>query len=332
MIQRYWLRISILINLAALAGLWLFVLAHAFPSSEAVRIRNAFLIEFDAPNDFAWTPATVPPTFRMERAAASPEFVAVVARTGVDQLKSDWDKALALADHLTRNARDKGPIQADLHTTYRKIVEEGYGYCADFTDVYLGLAHAAGLAARMWAFSFDGFGGHGHAFVEVFDRQQDRWAMLDVYNNFYAVDRASGEPLSALEFRDAVTGWRGPVDIRRIGPGRFPYIFEDKLFTYYRRGADQWFLWWGNDVFTYDRSFTVKAAGKLSPATGQLVALALDTYPHIRVLKSPENAAQFEQMADLKNRMIGAGILCCALFVGLMVQMLLYRWRKHHEH
>jgi hypothetical protein len=30
-----------------------------------------------------------------------------------------------------------------------------------FVKVYLALAHAAGITARQWAFSFDGFGGHG---------------------------------------------------------------------------------------------------------------------------------------------------------------------------
>jgi hypothetical protein len=41
------------------------------------------------------------------------------------------------------------------------------------------------------------------------------------------------------------------------------------------------------------------------------------------VLRSPKNAAQFEQMA---NWMVGAGILLCTLLVGLVTQMLLYRW------
>lgn len=327
---RRWLRIGITVNLMALMVVIAFVLAHAFPSTEAVRLRNAFLIDFEAQDGLTWAPREAPSGFRREQLPPSPEFIAAVARAGADRLASDWDKALALADHLTRNAQDKGPIQADLHTTYRRIVE-GYGYCADFTDVFLGLAYAAGLEARMWAFTFDGFGGHGHAFVEVFDRQWGRWVMLDVYNNFYAMDRASGEPLSALEFRDAVSGRRGSVDIRRIGLGRFPFIFEDKLFAYYRRGADEWFLWWGNDVFTYDRNSAVTVADKLSVTAGQLVALVLDAYPHIRVLRSPENAAQFEQMADLKHWMIGAGILFCALLVGLVAQILLYRWlaRRH---
>ena len=54
------------------------------------------------------------------------------------------------------------------------------------------LAGAAGLTAREWGFSFDGFGGHGHALVEVYDRGLSKWVFLDVYNNIQALDAATG--------------------------------------------------------------------------------------------------------------------------------------------
>ena len=76
----------------------------------------------------------------------------------------DWKAALALANHLVEHAGDRGAVQDDPLTTYRKI-RQGYGYCADFVKVYLALAHAGGLSARQWAFSFDEFGGHGHTVV-----------------------------------------------------------------------------------------------------------------------------------------------------------------------
>ncbi len=60
---------------------------------------------------------------------------------------------------------------------------------------------------RQWGFSFDGFGGHGHTVVEVYDRQRGKWLLLDVFNNFHAVDasqrrtaRGAGIPKGAARF------------------------------------------------------------------------------------------------------------------------------------
>lgn len=157
------LRAGIAANLVALLLLAGYVLSQAYPSTEAVRLRNALLIEPGTPADFSWTPKRTPASFMSDQSAPLPEFVSAVRAAGVDSAAGDWEKALTLAGMLTRSAQDKGPIQPDLVTTFRGIVEEGRGYCADFTEVYLGWANAAGLVAREWAFSFDGFGGDGHA-------------------------------------------------------------------------------------------------------------------------------------------------------------------------
>ncbi len=143
--RRRLLRAGIAANLAGLLLLAGYVLSQAYPSSEAVRLRNALLITRGTPADFSWTPKQVPASFTAEQRAPLPEFVSAVRAAGVDSGAGDWEKALALAGMLTRNARDKGAIQSDLVTTYRGIVDEGRGYCADFTEVYLGLAVAAGL-------------------------------------------------------------------------------------------------------------------------------------------------------------------------------------------
>src|SRR5690606_34840651 len=110
--------------------------------------------------------------------------------------------------------------QPGLNEAYTGIVNDGRGYGADFTEVYLGLAYAAGLFAREWAFSTDGFGGKGHAFIEVYDRQRKRWIFLDVYNNVHAVHADTREPASAAEFRSFVLGERPDLVVVRNGPGR----------------------------------------------------------------------------------------------------------------
>jgi len=217
-----------LLLLAAVAG---YALRLARPASEAVRLRNAWRLQPSERSDFAWIPPQFPPGFNVERRPATEEFRAIAATVGVGAIDGDWNKALALAQHLTERAEDKGAIQADPSTSYR-LIRRGYGYCADFVKVFLALAHASGLCARQWGFSFDGFGGHGHTIVELFDRQRGRWVMVDVYNNFHFVDAETGEQFLApgetgeiiLRAPQLMSGyWNNPAEtaaaLRRHGDG-----------------------------------------------------------------------------------------------------------------
>lgn len=317
-----WLRYGLIANLVLLAVLIGGVLSQAYPATEAVRLRNALLMEVGRPSDFDWTPDSAPRDFRVLERDPYPEFKDA-AEAITSPHAGDWQRALALAARLTQNAKDTGPIQADLLTTYRSIVDKGSGYCADYTDVYLGLAHAAGLGVRNWAFSFDGFGGHGHSFIEVFDSQRDRWVFMDVYNNFHVVDRASGEALSALEFRQHLLGRGNPVRIVPNGPGRMGYVIEEKLFDYYRRGAVEWYLWWGNAVFAYDAHPAVHLAGKLARPLEQLAAIAANVHPHLRVLATPENSGQIERMVRLRSKLQAVFAVVAALLLLLILQIVL---------
>ena len=288
---------------------------------ESVRLRNALLLQPSTSADFSWTPAQVPAGFEVERRAPTPLFAQAVARLGIDEL-SDWDKARALAAHLTECAQDKGPIQSDLATTYRRI-REGYGYCADFAKVYVALAHAAGLFVRQWAFTHNGFGGNGHVLTEVYDPLRGKWLMLDVYNNFYAIDAASNQVLSALEFRDSVLGLRAPAIVRPLGAGRPGFIHHARLLEYYRRGAGEWYLIWGNAVYSAESNPVVRAAIRLHPAAGQLAAMLFRAYPGIRLYVTAGNRAAAEALADLGRSvrlalwsavMLGVGAVAIALF------------------
>src|SRR5205823_1509952 len=153
--------------------------------------------------DFAWTPAAPPPDYQIERRRPPQEIELALDQAGVTQLAGDWAKACAIVTMLVSHGRHERAIRADLATTYRGIVDGG-GYCADYVRVFLAAASAAGLFCRQWAFSFDGFGGHGHTFAEVFDRQRGDWSFLDVHNNIYAVLAGTSVPLSALELREAL--------------------------------------------------------------------------------------------------------------------------------
>lgn len=324
---RPWLRYGLIANLVLLLALAGAVLSQAVPPTEAVRLRNSLLVESGTAADFDWTPERMPADFLVERRAPLPQFVAAMREAGAESIPGDWDKAVALAGFLSRNAHVEGPIQSDLASTYRGIVDDGRGYCADYTSVYLGLAHAAGLVAREWGFTFDGFGGHGHTLIEVFDRQRGKWVFLDVFNNVHALDAATGSPLSAMEFREFVLGRRATPVVRPNGPGRLGYRHEAKLVDYYRRGASEWYLWWGNAVLTYDAQPAVRALGHISLPAAQIAAIGAGVHPRIKVLASPENSPQLERVLALGQRLRAAFAMFAILTVLLAVQLLLFARR-----
>ena len=173
--------------------------------TELVRLRNALSLGQDLLPTQDWTPSAIPKDFLLESVPADPHFVAVAERLGLAALPDDWARGLAISRHLLGSAPVLvgGPIQKNLLDTYRGIVERGDGYCGDFVRAYVALANAAGMTVRTWSFSFDGFGGHGHIWVELWNRQQQRWQLQDVYDNYYFVD-GNEEPLSALAFRKAL--------------------------------------------------------------------------------------------------------------------------------
>jgi hypothetical protein len=311
---------GVAVNLFVLVGLVAWILRQAYPATEAVRLRNAILVEPSRPGDFAWTPANVPAGFARESLPENAELSEIMRATGVHEIFGDWEKALALCGHLTERAQDRGPIGSDLMTTYRRI-REGYGYCADFVKVFLALAHAAGLFARQWAFSFDGFGGHGHTFVEVFDSRRGKWLFLDVYNNFHAVDGVSGEPLSAVELRAFLEGRLGAALIRPNGPGRPGFVHLDTTLDYYRRGLPEWYLWWGNAVLSSDANALVRWTSHVGGGLGRILETLLGTQPRIRILSTPTNGDAIAALKGVRSRIRMAGFLFAGLLIILVFQL-----------
>ena len=316
------------LSLAALVVATVSIAPHFKNSMELVRMRNALLLQSDPGTRFDWTPAAVPGDFLLERERADPRFAAVINELRLASMPSDWARALAIGDHLLAKASSGsgGAIQSDLNTTYRRIVQEGQGYCGDFVDVFTGLALAAGIPTRTWAFSFDGFGGHGHIFNEIWDRDARAWRMIDVFNNAYFV-LAQGAPLSALEFRAALE--RNAPDLRMVPvSSRAPprYKHEAKAWEYYRKGLNEWYAWWGNNVFTYDRSPFVRTLGSVNRSLEQLGGIAAGVHPGIRVLDDVDNRAQVQSMEQLRVKLLAAllfGVLALIAAVGWAVA----RWR-----
>lgn len=295
-----------LVVLAAVLSL----LPHFKDSAELVRMRNALLIDFTDTPRFDWTPADMPADFAAEKAAPTEQFVMRAQALHLERLPGDWERALAIGRHLLENRRNAATmgtaIQSDLEQTYAAIRGSGTGYCADFSDVFDAMALAAGLQVRTWAFSFEGFGGLGHVFNEVWDERHGRWLMLDVANNFFPVDEA-GRPMSGLEYRERVRRGAGAPRVEAVEPLALTgFANAEAAAKYYRRGLHQWYMWWGNAVFTYDDALLVRALGPVSRSLEQLGGIAQGVFPRIRVLVEPENRAMVERMQGLRSHLLTA--------------------------
>ena len=278
-------------------------------STELVRIRNALLLRREDGVSLEWTPASVPLDFLHESADAPPAIADAARALHLERMDGDWARALAIGAYMLRATQPGvgGPIQSGLMETHRRVVTEGQGYCGDFVEVFTAIALASGLEVRTWAFSFDGFGGHGHTFNEVWDRALNAWRMIDVFNNYYFVD-TQGEPLSAADFHQCLVRGETYDFIPVLPTARPGFAIETKAREYYNRGADQWYQWWGNNVFSYDRSPLVRLAGMGPRFLSQLAAIVSGVHPRMHILRTPKNSEWVSGMVQVRRRVIGAAI------------------------
>lgn len=318
-------------TLSLLAIVTASVLAGAYPATEATRLRNALLIQSPESAAWRWIPPNYPPGFLREQAQAPAPIADAALRIRAMHGSSDLGLARALTSHLIVPLREEGGriSSMDIEATYRGIVERGAGYCADVVDAFVALALAADLHVRTWAFSFDGFGGHGHVVVEVYDRQRGQWIMIDVFSNLLVRDASSGQPLDVERFLSLFRANEATVRFEAIGPGRPGFARAEKLYEYYRRGIGEWYFWNGNNVVSRDKGHIVRAAAALAEPLGELAAIAAGRFPTIVPRMDESNRNKIDRMVALKSRLLWSFGLACALIV-LLFGLLCLRWRQRN--
>ncbi len=282
--------------------------------TEMVRVRNALTLGADLHSGDDWRPPARPADFKVETVPADPYFVAIAEQLHLRALPDDWQRTLAISRHLLGTSRHRtgGAIQSDLETTHRKIVEAGEGYCGDFVRVFTAIANAAGLTVRPWAFSFDGFGGHGHIWVEVWNRQRQAWELADVFQNYQYV-LADGVPLSAAQTREALLRHDPELRLLPLAPAAPPgWAKEAKARDYLQRGLAEWYAPWGNNVMSVDAEPAVRALGHVSRALEGVAAIVTGEQPEVRLLADAGNANQRASLRALRTRLGWAGGLALA--------------------
>lgn len=328
--RRTFLAWTIAGNLLLLCVVVYAVFRMATPSEEAVRIRNSMIEASGNAADFEWTPAQVPTTFLQEKEEAPAVFVRI-ARSILDSLPvtaSNLEKSLAIARHLMQGPFHGGAIMQRTQETYRTMMNRGGGYCADFTQVFNGIALAARIPVREWGMAFDGFSGDGHAFNEIYDDGYGQWVMIDSFYSLYFRDPISRKPLSALQIRARLRD-EGAEDLEvvQIVTEEFGFKSGAQAIDYYRDGADQFYLWWGNNVFSYDAHPAVRLAGSLSRAAEQGMAILAGIHPRIYIVETRTNREQIRELLNMRDRFLALSAVAAALLLLLIVQSWAY-WRS----
>lgn len=327
--RRFGLRAAgTLLLLAALA----LVVPYLSSGTEMVRARNALLLGPDLAVGQDWFPPAVPPDFSLDNVPPSQYFVDVAAGLKLADQPDDWSRAVSIARHLLGSAPklNGGAVKHDLQRTYEAIVRRGDGYCGDFARAFMAIARSAGMTVRPWAFSFDGFGGHGHIWVEVWNRQAQRWQLVSAFLNYYYTD-GNGTPLSALELRRALLERSPSLRLHALHPGVRPgWAEEARAWQYLRRGLPQWYAPWGNNVFAVDAAWPTRMFAGLSRTLEQLGNVVSGVQPRIRILADEGNRTERAALHKLRQRMLAAALL--ALAGMLLWTTALLRRRSAHAH
>jgi hypothetical protein len=300
--------------------------------TDVVKLRNAALWQGTLAPEFDWS-APPPADFAFDQAPLDPYFVDIAQRLGLAAMNDDWQRALTISRHLLGSHKPLkgGPVRDDLRSTHIAITQRGEGYCADFVRVFMAIASAAGMQVRAWAFSFDGFGGHGHTFPELWNRQQRRWQLVDLFDNYY-FGLGGKAPLSALEFRTALTTTPDALTMLPLDPDVPPgWEIRSKALEYYKRGYDEWYLFWGSDILAVEGSAAFRLAEPLSYTLGKVAAVAQGVYPGVRPLVTGANGRRIESLERTRLHLglslgfMGVG----ALLLLLMVAVWASRFLRH---
>ena len=308
-------------NLIAMATLVMGVVTYSVSEDRGTLVRNSLIAQRAIPQDFSWMPDNVPPGFLLE-SLRPPDIFEEVADAILEGASADGlpalERAKRIVEHLNQKTGDGQSIQKDLTTTYYLVTNNGQGYCADYTQTFIALAHAMDVDVREWGLGFGGFGA-GHAFNEIYSPEYGKWIFIDPFHSFYALDKSSGEPLSVEEFRNRVaTEAPAPPTIVPIGEDRFRFKSEAAAVQYYARAANFFYMFWGNNVYEYDESQLIKSVGRFSRSAELLAAIAVGKYPRILLLETGTNRLAIREITRLRFTLfasLGVFVVLSALLV-----------------
>ena len=278
---------------------------------DLVELRNSLLVEVRPDDPYVWSPNDVPRDFLWETAVAPAIVQEASERFDPGKGLSDLQRIISISRQLGSKKPSGDATQSTTVDALGAILRSSDGYCADYTQVLNALALAADIPIREWGMSFDGYGGAGHAFSEIYDSSRQKWIFVDSYLSFYVTDR-DGVPLSVGEFRDRlVTQDYADIVVVPIASEKFRFKTLSGATDYYSRGSASFFMLWGNNVLSYDQTPVLWVARRFGRAVEQAVAIIVGVQPRIVIAGTWANKDGLAELETLRW-------LVCILLVSLL--------------
>jgi uncharacterized membrane protein len=306
------LRCARVVLAAAFMALVLAVVVSAYSLGEdrAVLVRNSLVLT-SPEDDLSWTPETSPQWYVTDREAASPflqDVIVQIRNEMGEQADSELVFAKGIIRHLHQTSGREVPIRGGLEVTYTSITEEGLGYCADYTRIFMALARTAGIEAREWGMGFTGMG-PGHTFVEIFDSDEGGWVFLDPFFGFSVQEERTGRNLSLVALGESLGGSGDPrVRVVEVEPGIVPFPNEESVLEYYASALDFMYVFGRNDIIGYDQDRLLEAVRSRSRAAERLWSVVSGSHPQVIPYRTgtDQNLSAIQELQRLRVVLLAA--------------------------
>jgi hypothetical protein len=105
-----------------------------------------------------------------------------------------------------------------------------------------------------------------------------------------------------MELRDALLTAPDAIEFRRATGQRLGFRHPEKLVEYYCRGAEAWYLWFGNDVITRENEGLAAFVGGISRRAAHRLSSVLGNLPPIVAKVDLKSEAAIVRMEALRAR------------------------------
>jgi hypothetical protein len=128
-----------------------------------------------------------------------------------------------------------------------------------------------------------------------------------------------------LELRDALLHGRvAALEVVPVAPLGFRFYDAEHALAYYRPGADQMYLWWGNSVISYDGSPIVRFAAHFGRAAERAAAIASGVHARLRVIESDSNGVFIDRLRRAKFEFLGLTMISLLVLIDLVLRLRAY--------
>ena len=105
----------------------------------------------------------------------------------------------------------------------------------------------------------------------------------------------------------------------------FGFKTPEHALNYYRRGADQLYLYLGNNVFSYDNDPILQFLGDLSRTLEQSAAIILGLHPEIRIVPTDTNKHWIDYLFFRRTLFLTISAIFISAFITLFVLIRRYK-------